>query len=195
VAAAAVAVAAPLRSVPAQPHLQEASAAVSMVCQRERLVCPRQLPALGGAHYGLSFFHVPGVRTLSLDAGFGSSRPTQNRPPRFAHVIVQRGRLADVMNVVEAHGVRRAKPSNSLLASDVSAAITFGARNWRGRHGSLFLAPTSSYIESIDAGHLIFIWRTSAKDKEIVSLHAWSPLGEAIATLRALVRSLPVRDS
>jgi hypothetical protein len=40
--------------------------------------------------------------------------------------------------------------------------------------------------------HLVFRWREGRREY-VVSLHAWEPLTEAAATLKAIVASTPAR--
>jgi hypothetical protein len=57
-----------------------------------------------------------------------------------------------------------------------------------GLSGDLILAP--SYPRGGMLGnHLVFRW--GSKRRYVVSLHAWEPLLEAEATLRAIVASTP----
>jgi len=66
-------------------------------------------------------------------------------------------------------------------------AIAFGRRRFGEVEGELVLAPA---IQAMDGGHLIFRWR-SGQVEYAISLHAWEPLTEAAATLRALVAAVP----
>ena len=55
--------------------------------------------------------------------------------------------------------------------------------------GILYLAPP--YLHGGQLGdHLVFQWGRGNR-MYVVSLHAWAPLGETAATLRAMVATLP----
>lgn len=65
--------------------------------------------------------------------------------------------------------------------------ISFGRVRWGDTRGLLFLAPpflTGGYL----GDHLAFVWR-AGDTSWAVSLHAWEPLREAVATLRAMTLS------
>ena len=72
---------------------------------------------------------------------------------------------------------------------DRKRAIAFGTVRWGGRNGRLYLAPPYLY-GGMMGNHLIFRWREGGRSYAL-GLHAWEPLREAAATLRAIVGSLP----
>jgi hypothetical protein len=60
---------------------------------------------------------------------------------------------------------------------------------WSGRRGTLLRA--APYPRGgIHGDHLVFRWREGRREYA-VSLHAWKPLRETVATLDAIVTSLP----
>ena len=97
-----------------------------------------------------------------LDAGNGS------KPPVWSHIAVYAGDL------------RKAFPFRTTLV---------GVYPWHGRYGTVVRAPPYPAGGEV-GGHLIFRWR-AGRTGFAVSLHAWSPVAEPLATLRAMVLSLP----
>jgi hypothetical protein len=82
----------------------------------------------------------------------------------------------------------RGRPRNGLMRLARARPISFGRVRWSGLSGDLFLAP--SYPRGGMLGnHLVFRW--GSERRYVVSLHAWEPLLEAEATLRAIVGSTP----
>ena len=74
---------------------------------------------------------------------------------------------------------------DGLMRRARSRTYALGPARWGGRAGRLYLA--ASYPRGGWLGnHLIFRWRTGRSDY-VVSLHAWEPLTETAATLRAIV--------
>jgi hypothetical protein len=125
-----------------------------------------------------------GVALFDLDRGLPGSAP-----PVGAHVTVAVGdtaRLApfrhpDAADPVAALGDPRTEDHRR------TAAISFGRVRWGGRSGLLFLAPPVFHGGQL-GDHLVFEW--GAGDSRLLySLHAWLPLADAVATLRALVES------
>jgi hypothetical protein len=70
-----------------------------------------------------------------------------------------------------------------------TSGLSFGERTWNGRTGELLLAPSYPH-GGMEGDHLVFRWTQGGLDFSL-SLHAWDPLEETKATLRALVESLP----
>ena len=78
---------------------------------------------------------------------------------------------------------------DSLLRPGRAEPILLGSPVWSSRRGTLILAPP--LISGGENGdHLIFRWSRGGVD-HMVSMHSWAPLREAVATLRAVVRSAP----
>ena len=61
--------------------------------------------------------------------------------------------------------------------------LGFGRRDWNGRHGVLVLGDCF-------ANHLCFRWRERGVGYQI-DLHGWEPFTQTVASLRAIVASLP----
>jgi hypothetical protein len=66
-------------------------------------------------------------------------------------------------------------------------SLFFGRVRWNGLAGDLLLAPGYP-LGGMLGNHLIFDFRR-AGDRYAVTLHAWEPLPDAAATLRAIVAS------
>jgi hypothetical protein len=82
-----------------------------------------------------------------------------------------------------------ARPRNGLVRLGRVDPVFLGRVRWGGRPGVLILAPP--YLYGGQAGnHLIFRWREGRRTYHL-SLHAWEPFLETVATLRAIVASLP----
>jgi hypothetical protein len=112
----------------------------------------------------------------------------RNRPPRFAHLVVQAGDLErGLAFAIPAAGSMQG--SGGVVARRRSEAISYGQRSWGGKQGLLVLAPSFPH-GGIDGDHLMLIWESNGIDHS-VSLHAWLPLVEAEATLRKVVMSTP----
>jgi hypothetical protein len=132
-----------------------------------------------GAPAGLPSDAPPELGQKRLD-----SRRT--RPPQYVHLIIYaaRGNLGPSFPFAWPHG--HAQPiHNRLLRPSRTKPIFFGHRDWAGHNGSLVLAPPlASGGENGD--HVIFRWQEGGV-AHAISLHAWVPLREAVATLRAMV--------
>ncbi len=152
-----------------------------------RSVCPASAPRIeeGTPVRAQSFSQVKGHRLVSFEwsAPYPGITP-RNSPPRFAHLVLQAG-----------HGtpsfpfeVSPARRSDSMrLASRRREALELGRPSWGRHEGTLLLAP--SYPDGgVHGDHLVYLWRDASKTYA-VSLHAWPPLNEAKATLRAVVQS------
>ena len=74
-----------------------------------------------------------------------------------------------------------------LLKTKRVEPLFFGRTRWAGRDGALFLAPP--FLNGGQLGnHLCFRWSENGRDY-LISLHAWEPLPNTAATLRAVVSS------
>jgi hypothetical protein len=165
-------------------------------CERSallRVACPRLVPRVRGAYVSHLAVDPAGWRyrfdLFNLERGGEyPGQPELNRPPRMAHLVIAGGeveRSAPVFDLVHA---RRVRLRYGLMRSRRDRTLSFGRVRWKGLTGDLFLAP--SYPRGGMLGnHLVFRW--SAERRYVVSLHAWEPLTEAAATLRAIVASTP----
>jgi hypothetical protein len=113
-------------------------------------------------------------------------RPERNRPPRMVHLVLIGGDFENEFSV----GARE-EPRNGLLGRHRRFALDLGPVHWSGRTGRLLLAPPFP-LGGINGNHLLFQWRAQRVEYQL-SLHAWEPFSEAVATLRAILGSLPER--
>jgi hypothetical protein len=153
-------------------------------------VCPIKVPRIKPGTF--HFSTAPKADWPIFSAEWGAPTPgisQRNAPPRFAHLVV--------------HGPRRSMfpfelpselhPGSSGIKDKRRHALLLDSPTWADREGMLVLAPTYPF-GGIDGDHLIFRWE-EAGENYAVSLHAWRPLSEPIATLRAVVASIPSAGS
>jgi hypothetical protein len=141
-------------------------------CQRySRLksTCPAMVPEVHDPTFqrALSSHNDPG--SWVFFAEWNAPHPgltDRNAPPAFAHLNLFVGPMSE-------------RPGSQHL----------GSRMWNGREGELVLAPPYP-IGGMEGDHLIFKWAEGGLDHSL-SLHAWEPLVDTEATLRAIVESLP----
>jgi hypothetical protein len=76
---------------------------------------------------------------------------------------------------------------NGLLREKRTEAVFLGRFRWAGRSGSLVLAPPEE-LGGIVGDHIVFRWREGNVEYAL-SLHAWEPFIEAVASLRAVTES------
>lgn len=134
-------------------------------------ICPTKVPKTADVSFRRFRASAQGRDMWLSFAEWNAPHPgltPKNAPPSFAHLNVAAwGPDSDN----EVHAARRSE------------------RPWNGRSGSLILAP--SYPEGgIEGDHLIYVWSENEMQYS-VSLHAWEPLGESIATLKVVVESIP----
>lgn len=137
-----------------------------------------------GAPAGLPPDAPPGLPGKRLPAA------RRTRPPQYVHIIIYaaRGSLAPRFPFAWPEGPAR-RIRDSLLRPGRAEPILLGSPVWSSRRGTLILAPP--LISGGENGdHLIFRWSRGGVD-HMVSMHSWAPLREAVATLRAVVRSAP----
>jgi hypothetical protein len=164
-------------------------------CQRSALlrpICPTRVPAVRATYLSHLSRDLLGP-TRSLDV-FGLERggedpnhPERNRPPRMAHIGLLAGETEQIAPWHEPWDQPALALRDGLLKTKRSQPLSFGLATWGNTRGLLFLAPpfpTGGYL----GNHLVFIWKSGASGKA-VSLHAWEPLTEAAASLRAMTLS------
>jgi hypothetical protein len=151
-----------------------------------RPICPTLVP-----HVRASFLSHLSRKPLLFDlqrGGEDPNAPERNRPPRMAHIVLAAGNIDGIAPYTRPVGKRFAL-ENGLMRRPRKLPISFGRVRWAGKSGVLFLAPPFVFGGEI-GNHLVFRWRERRTDY-LVSLHAWEPLRETAATLRAIVESTP----
>ena len=157
------------------------------------LACPRQIPRTTRLRYNARWI-VQSAARETFEFHWGASSPfylERDRPPRVAHVVVeaataQRANRLTPFTTLDSP----VTPNNGLLRDpDRENGFLLGHLNWRGRDGDLLLAPPYP-SGGIHGNHVMFLWKGEGLTY-VISLHGWEPFREAVATLRAIVASLP----
>lgn len=155
------------------------------LCRRSprlRAICPRVVPLVRAPYLSHLADGEPAA-VFDLERGV----PGQP-PPRSAHMTLVAG---DVESADPFQHPRAADAtsslSDSLLNKKRVKAISFGRAMWGGHDGVLFLAPPFLYGGQL-GDHLVFEWTRDGR-RFVFSLHAWKPLADTAATLRALVEA------
>lgn len=163
-------------------------------CRRSvllRAACPSRVPRVRAEYLNHLAVEGEGTRfalaTFNLERGGEyPGRHDRNRPPRMAHIVIVGGNVERI-----AAGVferpRRLRLDNGLLDRERARSLDLGSARWAGRSGRLLLAPSFPRGGML-GNHLVFRWRGRQREY-VVSLHAWEPLTEAAATLKAVVLS------
>jgi hypothetical protein len=130
----------------------------------------------------------PGMRSSRfyylVNAFYGApdenpSHQRRNTPRRFFHLMVWGGPVPD--GALQLDDKARGRPLQRPLGS-----YSIDGRRGRLYHGLSYLHGGGEY-----ANHFTFLTGTTS-DRLVVSLHAWAPRAETLATLRALVSWLRV---
>jgi hypothetical protein len=151
-----------------------------------RPVCPGKLPRIE-----LDTFHTitaPRADWPVFSAEWSAPSPKlaeKNAPPRFTHLVVQ----AEHRDMFPFKWPSKPHPQSSAIKDKRKEALLLDTPTWGEIEGALVLAPSYPF-GGIDGDHLIFRWEQAGKIYAL-SLHAWRPLNESIATLRAVVASIP----
>jgi hypothetical protein len=171
---------------------------VSHLCSRSRLLtvgaaCPSQLPYVGQQpawEASICLRGRSGCQASTWDdlelihSIVGGSL----KPPNWSHMAIFGGSLTRVaFPFTFPTGGKASKLRNGLFAQSGTHPLFFGVTRWGRKTGTLVLAP--DYPGGGEqGGHLIFRWQSNGVSYAI-GLHAWEPLLEAAATLRAVVQS------
>jgi hypothetical protein len=154
-----------------------------------RDVCPELVPRTDSKYVGRAVNFGPRFRTFDLAASAPyEGQPRRNRPPRFAHIVIQAGDLTSAFDFEWPPPPADRAPARLLLIRRKVPAL-LEEPTWGGREGVLVLMPPFE-LGGIHGDHLVFRWRDAGVDY-LISLHAWDPFGEARATLQAVVEDLP----
>jgi hypothetical protein len=134
----------------------------------------------------------PGLPYATFEARYRWPYATarQNRPPRFAHVVVEAGDLRKALPFRLAPARRHVRLDAALVTRERASPIVLGSRRWGGLTGTLALAPSFDRSPTIHGDHLMFVWRRGGVGY-VVSLHVWAPPAETVAALKQVVESVP----
>jgi hypothetical protein len=156
-----------------------------------RPACPTRVPRVRAAFLS-HLYRDPGAprfEAFNLERGGESpTHPERNRPPRMAHIVIFAGAV-ERGAPFRYDAAQPARLANDLMSRDRTRALAFGPIRWANRNGRLYLAPPVLH-GGMMGNHLIFRWRDAGR-RYALGLHAWEPLLEASATLRAIIASLP----
>jgi hypothetical protein len=165
-------------------------------CERSGLlrpVCPRVAPKVGANYLSNLSVELTGRSALdvfNLERGGEYPRsPERNRPPRMAHVVAVVGSVDRLASFQEPQGATGERLRDGLMRRSRTAAVSFGRVGWAGRVGALYLMPPFPHGGML-GNHLVFSWR-QGEQAYALSLHAWEPLTESVATLRTMLERLP----
>ena len=113
----------------------------------------------------------------------------RTRPPQYIHIVLYaaRGPLDEKLFPFAWPHDQPQPIRNTLLHPERQRPISLGSVRWGGHDGQLVLAPPLLYGGEV-GDHLIVHWK-AAGIEHAITLHSWTPLGEAVATLKALVVS------
>jgi hypothetical protein len=109
------------------------------------------------------------------------------QPPTWAHVTIFAGDLRRAFPFGFPTGGTPTPLRKGLYDAPRSRPVFLGTVRWGARTGPLVLAPDYP-LGGQQADHLVFRWHDDKREYAI-GLHAWDPLAQAAATLRAIVVS------
>jgi hypothetical protein len=158
-----------------------------------RPACPRRLPYVGREPAWDAFLcshGKPGCLGLTWDdfelehVDFG---PT--KPPTWAHIAIFAGDLSHAFPFSYPTQGTPTRLRSGLFSSPRTRAVFLGHVSWGGKDGTLVLAP--AFPDGGEQGdHFIFRWQRGGVSYA-VGLHGWEPAPQAVATLKAIIESLP----
>jgi hypothetical protein len=165
-------------------------------CERSGLLrpaCPRLVPGVGASYLSHLSVELTGASVLDVfnleRGGEYPGNPERNRPPRMAHVVAVAGNVESLASFHEPRGEKGSPVRDGLMRRPRTAPLSFGRVRWADRVGPLYLMPSYPHGGML-GNHLVFSWRQSEQPYAL-SLHAWEPLTESVAALRAMVEGLP----
>jgi hypothetical protein len=174
----------PVRLVPLSPSLRHNCLRIKVVAPR----CPAEVPATETRYrvreldYGTDAYRVVEFAANAPYPSIGR----RNSPPRFAHVVLKGGDLTKAFYFEWPSGPT--VPVAGALEGDRQTPLLLETQSWAGRQGTLVLAPAFP-AGGVDGDHLVYRWEEGDQEYAL-SLHAWKPLDECVATLRVLVESV-----
>jgi hypothetical protein len=155
-------------------------------------VCPPRVPLLSGHPVVLSAAcldsvgaRVP-VTSKRCRTAAWSLMGAPSRPVDIAHVVIFASH--DDWQCTWPHELRAHAASDRLLNPGRRRAVSLGPARWYGQSGQLVLAPPFTHGGGVVGGHLEFCFRANGVNYAI-TIHAWPPLAQVIATLKSLVGS------
>jgi hypothetical protein len=201
---------------PASPDLSQPGPVLSLApppeeviaaCKRVKAVvnaCPGRIPLSGSAEFRFQGFSSGPYATFTAEAGSGPYEdPEKNSPPGFVHFAAQGGDLSDAFETFSYSTAKSFEPEDGLMLSEerlrqarlgragkTPQGLFLGTVMWNDLTGELVLVPSFIFVDSIHADHAIFVWQARGHDYAL-SVHAWEPFTESVATLEAMVLSLP----
>jgi hypothetical protein len=181
-------------ALPRPVPLVRLAAAKLAHCRRSPLLrptCPTLVPRVRAtflSHLARDLARPHPLDVFNLErGGEDPPRPELNRPPRMAHLVLIAGDVERAAAFAYPDDPRR--PRDGLMRRPRTKAVDLGGVDWANRRGRLYLAPPHLHGGML-GNHLVFRWQTGATEYA-VTLHAWEPLREAVATLRTVVGSTP----
>jgi hypothetical protein len=107
----------------------------------------------------------------------------------MAHLVAVAGNVERLASFREPRDETGERVRDGLLRRRRGAPVSFGRARWADRIGALYLMPPFPHGGML-GNHLVFSWRQD-KRPYALSLHAWEPLTESVATLQTMVEGLP----
>jgi hypothetical protein len=157
-----------------------------------RRACPVEIPVVKSNEERAGSFRSGKEHFLFFSEWSGPypGVTSKNSPPRFVHVNVHAGNLERAFAFewpLEGGTLPDRIPQRRRESVLLDDAI------WFGNEGSLILAPSFPH-GGIDGDHVMFRWEEGGRAYAI-SLHAWLPLPDAVASLKAVFATTPAARS
>ncbi|MDQ3857907.1 MAG: hypothetical protein M3327_05590 [Actinomycetota bacterium] len=177
-------------------ELMPMPAAALRRCRRSELMrpaCPARVPrvSLTGIEAGV-YHDFPNRDAHAFNLQWGGEyrgTPELNRPPGMLHLVILAGsRVSSPFALTTPTPIR-----DGVIREPRNRGILFPSVRWAGRRGVLVLAPPYG-LGGVEGNHLIFRW-SEGDTQYALSLHAWEPFRETVATLRRVIASLPPEGS
>jgi hypothetical protein len=150
------------------------------------LVCPVRVPKVKDETFQHITAPQPDWPVFSAEWNAPYPKLTErNAPPRFAHIVVH----AEHRHMFPFKWPSEDFPQGDEITDKRKKALLLDSPTWAGLQGTLVLAPSFPF-GGIDGDHIVFRWEEDG-GVYAISLHAWRPLNESVATLKAIVESIP----
>lgn len=156
--------------------------------ERVHRACPALLPIADS--YRWRFIARSGdFVTLDVAHGHPRNSARRDRPPRFVHVVIEAGDLADAYPFeMPDEGTTRIALRDGLLEKRRTQPLLVGEDKWGGVQGLVVLMPGFEEAPTIHANHVMFFAQVT-NGQFAISVHAWRPVAESLEALRAIVES------